>query len=76
MNTGTRGQRNHHRILVADVGGTFLRLAVAQHGELVSTPVTLAREPFANLIEACRTWQDQTGYAGKLDGAVDRKSVV
>lgn len=70
MNTVTRDERGHHRILVADVGGTFLRLALAQGGELVSPPATLAREPFSDLIEACRTWRDQAGSSIDLQGAV------
>lgn len=52
-----------HTVLVADIGGTFVRFGLARAGQLLGTPVQLARDQFADLPAACRAFLAQQGSA-------------
>jgi glucokinase len=55
-------------VLVADIGGTFARFALARNGTLVTEPVRLERAAYADLADACLQFLAQPGMA-RVDGA-------
>lgn len=61
--------RQEHLVLVADVGGTYLRLGLARNHALIAPACHFEREGFPDLESACtRFLNDQTG-GERLDGA-------
>jgi glucokinase len=55
-------------VLVADIGGTFVRFALARDGALVTEPVHIERASFTDLPQACLSFLGQPG-TGPIDGA-------
>jgi glucokinase len=60
--------RSGHVVLVADVGGTFVRFALARDGALLNEPVRVARSSFPDLAAACRQYLAGLGGVA-IDGA-------
>jgi glucokinase len=58
--------RTAHTILVADIGGTFARFALARGGALQGEPTHVARDAFADLAAACADFL--AAHAGRQDG--------
>jgi glucokinase len=59
---------NAPTVLVADIGGTFARFALARDGALVTEPVRIERASFADLPQACLRFLAQPGTV-PIDGA-------
>lgn len=61
--------RRDHLVLAADLGGTFVRFALARDGTLIGEPGRLERGRFPDFAAACRHWL--AGHAGglRIDGA-------
>jgi glucokinase len=62
--------RRGHRVLATDVGGTYVRFALACDGVLLGEPVCLERAGFPDLAAACRHWIDRQAEGPRIDGAV------
>lgn len=61
--------RRDHLVLAADVGGTFVRFALARSGTLIGEPVRLERGGFPDLAAACRHWLGSAARGLRIDGA-------
>jgi glucokinase len=59
--------RSRHVVLVADIGGTFARFALARDGVLLNEPVRLERATFADLPAACLQYLAELGVPS-IDG--------
>jgi glucokinase len=59
---------NAPTVLVADIGGTFARFALARDGVLVTEPVRIERASFDDLPQACLRFLAQPGTV-PIDGA-------
>jgi glucokinase len=62
--------RAEHRILVADVGGTFARFALARGGRLLGAPHEGPRDRWPDLASACRAVVDALAPGVHPDGVV------
>jgi len=61
--------RREHRVLVADLGGTFVRFALACDGVLIGEPGRLERGAFPDFAAACRQWLGEHAHGLRIDGA-------
>jgi glucokinase len=60
--------RADHLVLVADIGGTYARFALARDGALLNTPDTLERARWPDLASACRHYLTESGTRLRIDG--------
>jgi glucokinase len=60
--------RADHVVLVADVGGTFARFALARGGVLLNAPEKLDRARWPDLASACRHYLGTSGGGLRIDG--------
>jgi len=61
--------RREHLVLVADVGATYLRLALARNGRLLVPARRLERERHADFESACSQYLHETARGTRLEGA-------
>lgn len=69
MNSDARELRSDHLILVADVGGTYLRCALARAGAVLNAPVRLERDRHQSLAQACQHYLSDAARGLHLEGA-------
>jgi glucokinase len=60
--------RADHVVLVADIGGTYARFALARDGALLNAPQTLERARWPDLASACRHYLSASGGGLRIDG--------
>lgn len=69
MTTATDDKRGEHLVLVADVGATYLRLALARNGMLLAPASRFERERFPDFEAACSEYLHEAAQGLRLDGA-------
>lgn len=69
MNPAPDDTRREHLVLVADVGATYLRLALARNGKLLMPATRLERERHADFESACSQYLHAAARGTRLDGA-------
>lgn len=63
-----REDRSDHLVVVADLGGTFVRLALARNGRLLDAPRRMERARWRGIGQACRVFIDDHGAGLRVDG--------
>jgi glucokinase len=61
--------RRDHVVLVADIGGTFARFALARDGRLLNAPTQVERARHPDAASACRTYLTDHGNGLRIEGA-------
>jgi len=69
MNSDARELRSDHLILVADVGGTFVRCGLARNRIVLDEPVRIERDQHESLAHACQHYLSDAARGLHLDGA-------
>jgi glucokinase len=60
--------RSDHLVLVADIGGTYARFALARDGLLLNAPEKVERGRWPDLAGACRHYLSAIGTGLRIDG--------
>jgi glucokinase len=68
MPESVREQRSDHVVLVADIGGTYARFALARDGRLLDEPERLERGRWPDIASACRHYLGGRGREPRIDG--------
>ena len=61
--------RSEHVLLVGDVGGTYVRFALARDARLLSQPERIERARWPDLLAACRHYLDAHRGGLRIEGA-------
>ena len=64
-----REDRRDHVVLVGDVGGTYVRFALARDGRLLEAPRQLERARWRDVASACRHYLGEHRGGLRIDGA-------